>query len=469
MKIASKHRKWIRRIIILLLIRLAISGVLYYVIVYRFKELVQIAVNNQSRGLYSFDASYIDFSLFKRHLIINDARVFCTDTTHTPQHYDVSIPKINLAIKSWRALIFHQRVLVDSLLIESPVVNEHEHFLPRHNYSKAGIEPNEVITILKSMTRHLQITKFKVVGGMYRYSNRQTVRPFTVTHINFYLRNFTKKNNTSQHFFSSEEIEINIDRQRWELPDGKHFLSFKRLHFSGRSQFVKIDSCVYHEYGDSHRGDINFKADRLLFNSRSLAVNYTGSKIIIDTLICQNVSLGIHAPSTEPLIEQAKTTSKKNVSQQGMSENLNRLGKSGRPTNLGQLLHIGKSGNSGQLNQSGRAVIQSAKPRPLNLADQKYPRILKSTDPLKSIDQPKEFFVKKQAFDQSLIRLFRNTQFRFIDIKNGQVRFRSADSSLEFSKHINFKVYNLFVPGDPGMSLCVDSIRPKIDQVRFYK
>lgn len=463
MKIASKHRKWIRRIIILVLIRLAISGVLYYVIVYRFKELVQIAVNNQSRGLYSFDASYIDFSLFKRHLIINDARVFCTDTTHTTQHYEVSIPKINLAIKSWRALIFHQRVLVDSLLIESPVVNEHEHYLPSRNYSKAGIEPNEVITILKSMTRHLQITKFKVAGGMYTYSNRQTVRPFSISRINFYLRNFTKKNNTSQHLFSSEEIEINIDRQRWELPDGKHFLSFKRLHFSGRSQFVKIDSCVYHEYGDSHRGDINFKADRLLFNSRSLAVNYTGSKIIIDTLICQNVSLGIDAPRTEPLIQGAKQSNKKDVIQPGIPENLNRLGESGRPANLGQLLHIGKSGNSGQLNQSGRTVIQSAKPQPLKIANQNHPEILKSTD------LPKEYVAKKQAFDQSLIRLFRNIQFRFIDIKKGQVRFRSADSSVEFSKHINFKVYNLFVPNDPGMSLYIDSIRPKIPQVRFYR
>ena len=459
MKIASKHRKWIRRIIILLLIRLAISGVLYYVIVYRFKELVQIAVHNQSRGLYSFEASHIDFSLFKRHLIINDARVFCTDTSHTAQHYDVSVPKINLAIKSWRALIFHQRVLVDSLLVEGPVVNEHEHLLPSHKYSKAGIEPNEVISMLKSMTRHLQITKLKVVGGMYTYSNLQTVRPFIVSHINFYLRNFTKRNNTSHHFFSSEEIEINIDRQRWELPDGKHYLSFKRLHFSGRSQFVKIDSCVYHEYGDIHRGDINFKADRLLFNSRSLAVNYIGSKIIIDTLICQYVSVGIYSPKSDKFNQKAASSNNAEIFQ------------SGRAENLGQLLHIGKPGNSGQLPQSGRPVVHALPPQPskpanqnqLKSANQNHPGRLAVTEPL--ID----FTDKKQVFDQSLIRLFKNIQFRYIDIKGGQLRFISADRPLEFSKHLNLKVYNLFVPSDSSMSLCYDSISPKILQLKFYR
>lgn len=274
---------------ILVLVRLVTSGILYYVIVYRFKEIVQIAVNNESRGLYAFDASHIDFSLFKRRLIVDDARVYCTDTLHTPHHYDVTIPKIHLAIQSWRALIFHQRVLIDSLKIDRPVLYEHEHLGIVTPKSKAAIETNEVITILKTMSRHLQIKKFKVVGGTYLYRNLTTPKPFLITHINFYLRNFSRKNNPSHHFFGAEEIDVDIENQHWFLPDGKHELSFRRLYFSGRSQFIKIDSAVFQTRTGNQ--DILLRADRLQFNSRTLAEKYTSKGLVIDTLICQSPQL----------------------------------------------------------------------------------------------------------------------------------------------------------------------------------
>lgn len=375
MKIEARHRKWIRRILILGAIRLVTSAVLYYVIVYRFKEIVQIAIHNQSHGLYAFDASNIDFSLFKRHLIVDNARVYCTDTVHANQHYEVTIPKIHLAIQSWEALILHQRVLVDSLLIEQPAVDEHEHVRAPTRSNKAGLEPDQVLAILKSMTRHLQIKKFKVAGGSYTYRNRNTGRPFVISHLNFYLRNFSKRNNTSHHFFSSEEIDINLDRQHWYLPDGVHDLSFKRMHFSGRSKFIKMDSCVYHTSAGSGQAEISLKADRVLFNSNSISVGYTSAKLIIDTLICQNMLL--------------------NVRQQEARD-------------------------------------------------------------------------KQPALNDALIQLFKSVQFRYIDIREGQLRFKNSDGNAEqLSKHVNLKVYNLFIPRQQGLSLCTDSIRPALSSLKF--
>ena len=173
-------------------------------------------------------------------------------------------------------------------------------------------------------------------------------------------------------------------------------------------------------------------------------------------MICQYVSLGIYSPKSDKFNQKA------------VSSNNGEIFQSGRSENLGQLLHIGKSGNSGQLPQSGRPVVQLLPPKPTNQnqlksANQNQPVGLAHKESLK------DFNNKKQVFDQSLIRLFKNIQFRYIDIKGGQLRFRSADSSLEFSKHLNFKAYNLFVPADSSMSLCFDSISPKILQLKFYR
>lgn len=291
-----KGKKWIKRLLILFLIRVMFSGVLYYVIVYRFKEIVQIAVNNESRGLYAFDASHIDFSLFKRHLQIQDARVYCTDTLHTPLHYEVHIPAIHLAIQSWRSLIFHQRVLVDSLRIDYPVINAHGHNLVAMENRKTDVQPGQIIAVLKSMTRHLQIKKLKVVDGSYEYRNLKTDKPFYISHVNFLLRNFSRKNNTKEHFFSSERIELSLSKQHWFLPEGRFDISFKRLKFNGKSQFFELDSCVFNAAGADGKAATTVRAEKFLFNSSQLTAGFSTKQLMIDTLICVKPEVILNYP-----------------------------------------------------------------------------------------------------------------------------------------------------------------------------
>src|ERR1700754_4208164 len=98
MKLSPKAKKWGKRILILLLIRLVVGAVLYYIIVYRFKDVIQVVVKKESHGAYAFDASDVTMSLWKRKLILHNATLTCKDTLNAASHYEVRVPEIYLSI-----------------------------------------------------------------------------------------------------------------------------------------------------------------------------------------------------------------------------------------------------------------------------------------------------------------------------------------------------------------------------------
>ncbi|MCK7555343.1 hypothetical protein MKQ70_10145 [Chitinophaga sedimenti] len=111
-----------QRFLILLGIRLVVGLLLYYIIEYRFREIIRVIVHRESNGKYDFDADDIDFSIWKKNIRLKNAAVMATDTSNAVTRYQVKIPEVYLAISSWKALIFHRQIYVDSLSIQLPDV-----------------------------------------------------------------------------------------------------------------------------------------------------------------------------------------------------------------------------------------------------------------------------------------------------------------------------------------------------------
>ncbi|MDR3713195.1 MAG: hypothetical protein P4L51_10300 [Puia sp.] len=319
-KLSPKQRKWIRRLLILLLIRFVIGGVLYYIVVYRFKDLAQIAVKKESRGLYSFDASDVEFSLWKKSLIVEDAVLHCNDTVNTRLHHDLQVPRIYLSILSWTDLVFHKKIEIDSMDIQLPALRSHEHGdrpagrsplshgadttasgnLPIAAGDSTGFQASRVLGMLQNLLTHLQVRALDVRNGSFAYSNTKTNTPFLSNKINFLIRNFKSRANRRDHLLSSDDIDLSIEDQQWNLPDGIHSLAFKRLHFSGKDQFFEIDSCHFHAAAAGDRNEILFSADKLFFNSRELSAIYEKGELLIDTLICFHPVLHLPNPGKQP-------------------------------------------------------------------------------------------------------------------------------------------------------------------------
>lgn len=284
--VSPKQRIWIRRLLILFIIRTVIWGALYYIVVYRFKDIMQITVRRESKGTYAFDASEVDFSLWNKNIVVKDAYLYCKDTLREPRHYEVHVPAFYMKIDSWMALIFHRRLQVDSLHILEPSIRTHLHSGAVPINKPVTFHASKILDVLQRVVIHLRVRALVIENGAFRYSNTKHEVPFISDHINLSIRNFSQREPQTDHLFSSDDVDLSIGPQRWQMPDGIHEFSFQRLHFSGSNQLFELDSCTFHTAAVEGRSESTISADKFFFNSRNLASTYEKEELHIDTLIC---------------------------------------------------------------------------------------------------------------------------------------------------------------------------------------
>jgi hypothetical protein len=105
MKLSPKQKKWAKILGTLFAMGLFLGGVLYYVVVKKFEQIIQFTVTKESDGLYFFAADNVKLNLLKKSIVVKDAVVYCTDTTQVQSHQQLSVPSIFLRINSWPDLI----------------------------------------------------------------------------------------------------------------------------------------------------------------------------------------------------------------------------------------------------------------------------------------------------------------------------------------------------------------------------
>ncbi|HMG83063.1 MAG TPA: hypothetical protein VK559_08500 [Ferruginibacter sp.] len=286
MELSPKYKKWIKTFLILLIVRFAVSLILYFVIEYKFKRIIQFTVTKETKGAYRFEDSTLEVSLWNKSIIVNGVSIICNDTLHTTPHYDVRIPRMYLTIQSWKDLILHQTFGIDSLAVISPAVKIHEHREHIEDTTATRFHITDIVRSFQKILVHLKVRALHLENGSVAYGKVGVAEPLICNNIDFTVSNFTKENNDSAHTFASDNIDLSMNDQHWALPDGLHDINFKSLHFSGKSDLFELDSCYIHKKAQDNKGEITLTADKLFFNSAQLPAIYQKQQLIIDTLIC---------------------------------------------------------------------------------------------------------------------------------------------------------------------------------------
>lgn len=281
---SPRQKKWIKWILILLAIRFIMGAVLYYAITYRFKDIAAFIVEKESKGTYAFNADHIGFSLSKKNMVLKNVTLVCKDTSNVASHYDIKIPEAYFSIASWTDLIFHKKLVIDSLAVTAPTLKVHEHKIREQKHVAFHI--SSILTNLKRTLVHFQIRSLHLKEGAFSYTRKNGPAPLQASHLNLSIRNFTRITNSDSHLLASDDIDISLHDQNWVLPDGNHTISFKKLHFSGKNQRFELDSCVIHGMATAEKGAMSLSADRFVFNSKHLPAIYMKDELLIDTLLC---------------------------------------------------------------------------------------------------------------------------------------------------------------------------------------
>lgn len=72
MQLSPRLKKWLKILLFLLIARIVIGGLLYYLVQHKFVKIVQYIVAKESDDTYHFDADDIDFSPWNKNIVRND-------------------------------------------------------------------------------------------------------------------------------------------------------------------------------------------------------------------------------------------------------------------------------------------------------------------------------------------------------------------------------------------------------------
>lgn len=374
MKLSPRLKKWLKILLALLLFRIVLGVLLYYLVEHKFVKIIQYIVSKESNDTYRFDADNIDFSLWKRNIVIKGAHLVGKDTVHVASHYDVSIPRVYLSIQSWRALIFHKKLLVDSLSVIDPSLYVHEH--TARGTRQESFQLSSVVDHLEQTLEYVNARIVHLQNGSLVYSKVNGPPALRIDHFNFSILNFSKVTHSDNHILGSDDVDFSFDNQHWNLPDGRNTISFKRLHFSGKNQYFQLDSCTIFSAATANKGEMSLSADQFYFNARHLPAIYMRQELLIDTLVCI------------------------------------------RPV----------------LKLPGRKLSNKD---------------------------------KKVTLDSLPNTLFKRMNFRFIEVKDGELLLR-GNVSTGTTKRTNLNIYNLTIAHDTTPAITTDSISLNLNKIKFY-
>lgn len=254
----------------------------YLILRYRIKYVLSQVVKIETNNTYKLDFSDLSFSLLKGDVKIKNASFNSIKPVAGKTSYEVKIPDFYFSLESWRPLLLHKKLVIDSIYIASPKIKILEPENDKENRN-AGLELYNIYSIVKQATNKLEIQTVKIKEASLDFYSAPNDYSFKINHVDFLLNNFTRRKHSASHFLLSDDIGLSIKGQRWVLPNGNIF-GFSNLYFSGGDQYFAIDSCFLKTGEKGHHTSIT--ASKFFFSSSHLPSVYLENKLLIDTLSC---------------------------------------------------------------------------------------------------------------------------------------------------------------------------------------
>ncbi|MEO6917424.1 MAG: hypothetical protein ABI151_18870, partial [Chitinophagaceae bacterium] len=230
MKTEGKNKKhFFRKLVIFFSVFLvAIIGILYYIVVHRFKESLQFLVTKESAGKYAFDADKATVSFFDKTITLKKVSLRCLDSISPNQFYNVKVPEIYFSFTSWKSLVFDKKLFVDSLSIVEPNISIYVNKEPEAISKRtAAFKTSDILNFLEKTLSHFNAHSFSIKDLSFTYAKRNGTKPLQGDHISVNIINFTKVDNNDRHLLGSDTISLSLGKQSWIFPDGIHEISFK--------------------------------------------------------------------------------------------------------------------------------------------------------------------------------------------------------------------------------------------------
>ena len=279
-------KRWVKILLVIAAIPFLLAGGIYYILINNLKDVLEYAIEKQTRGGYDFNSKDIRLSFADKKIVMDDISLIRTDTANTPIYYDIKIPKAYLSVDNWNDLLFNKRLSVDSFSVIKPEIIIHDYKVHPVSHNQASFHTSMILENLQKTLDHLRAKSFAIRNASITLFKRNSPEPLVIRNLSLTLRNFLKIDNNDSHLLGSDDVELTLGQQRWILSDGKNTLIFKGLRFVSTTQLFEIDSVHFHKPATAEQGEMSLRADKFYFNSKHLPAVYQKGELLLDTLIC---------------------------------------------------------------------------------------------------------------------------------------------------------------------------------------
>jgi hypothetical protein len=238
-----------------------IGGLLVLLISFHFwfinhaETFIEDMVASQSNGKLHLKVKKFKFNWFSKHMELENAHFYSTDTATNNTAYDLVVHKVKLSVKGVLPFLIDKQLLIDSLSLIKPAITVTQLRSKKSNTDTITTQlsiPQEMGKVYNSIQEALDVLDvrmFYMENAAFTLRNNATPNeiPLHITNINLRLNNIFvsgKDSLASKKILFSDNLTVTTQKQNIHFPDGRHILSFKNFELDVQNKMVEFDDCT---------------------------------------------------------------------------------------------------------------------------------------------------------------------------------------------------------------------------------
>ncbi|MFD2920344.1 hypothetical protein ACFS6H_11520 [Terrimonas rubra] len=238
-----------------------IGGLLVLLISFHFwfinhaETFIEDMVSSQSNGKLHLKVKKFKFNWFSKHMELENAHFFSTDTATNNTAYDLVVQKVKLSVKGVLPFLIDKQLLIDSLSLIKPAITVTQLRSKQSSSDTASTplsipqEMGKVYNSIQEALDVLDVRMFYMENAAFTLLNntRPNEIPLHITNINLRLNNIFvsgRDSLASKKILFSDNLTVTTHKQNIHFPDGRHILSFKNFELDVQHKMVEFDECT---------------------------------------------------------------------------------------------------------------------------------------------------------------------------------------------------------------------------------
>ncbi|MEM6641632.1 MAG: hypothetical protein AAF616_01520 [Bacteroidota bacterium] len=200
-------------------------------------------VARQTNGFYSLDFSKLDINLLDREIQVEDLYLQAdsakiSSETGLNTIYEVELSKLIINFESLMKLYFQRTLEIESMRIVDPEIRMQQLGEKTSRASTFSLKTGNLYKALSDYLTVLKVDYFRIQDGDLSYNSDQ----FSVGNIDFQVQNLLLDSVARNNVFYSEKVFLEVQNQKYFLPDSVHEIAFDRFVLSTEDSILRFEN-----------------------------------------------------------------------------------------------------------------------------------------------------------------------------------------------------------------------------------